>query len=216
MIEDYPANIAAMLLNDTIDVGLVPVAILPRLNEYHFVSDYCIGADGPVASVCLFSEKPLHEIKTVLLDYQSRTSAALTRVLLKNYWKLDPVLEDTRGDEFLHRIQGDTAGLVIGDRALKQGSRSAYKYDLAEAWKAHTGLSFVFAAWVSNKPLPEDFIRAFNEANASGLDHLGEIIRDNPFPAYDLEKYYSENLSYLLDEKKKAGIKEFLHQMKAL
>ncbi|RYD80725.1 MAG: hypothetical protein EOP53_07625, partial [Sphingobacteriales bacterium] len=52
---DYPAKIAAMLLNDEIDVGLIPVAVLPKLKEHHIISDYCIGASQPVASVCLFS-----------------------------------------------------------------------------------------------------------------------------------------------------------------
>ena len=68
---DYPANIASMLLKDEIDIGLVPVAILPALKEYHIISDYCIACDGEVASVCLFSEVPVNEIQTILLDYQS-------------------------------------------------------------------------------------------------------------------------------------------------
>ena len=59
---DYPAKIAAMLENDSIDVGLVPVAILPRLKEFHIISDYCIGCDGPVGSVAIFSEIPLEKV----------------------------------------------------------------------------------------------------------------------------------------------------------
>lgn len=79
LLIDYPANIASQLINDKIDVGLVPVAILPLLKEHHVVSDYGIACDGEVASVCLFSDVPLHEIRTVLLDYQSRTSVALLK-----------------------------------------------------------------------------------------------------------------------------------------
>jgi len=56
---DYPSRIASMLLKDEIDMGLVPVAILPLMKEYYINGDYCIGSDGPVASVCLFSETPI-------------------------------------------------------------------------------------------------------------------------------------------------------------
>jgi chorismate dehydratase len=87
---DYPSKIAALLMNDDIDVGLVPVAIIPKLKEAHIITDFCIGAENEVASVCLFSEVELHEAKKILLDYQSRTSSALTRLLIRDYWKLDP------------------------------------------------------------------------------------------------------------------------------
>ena len=83
LVLDYPSKIAAMLLNDEIDVGLVPVAIIPKLSEHYIIGDYCIGAIKQVASVCLFSEEPLAEIKTVILDYQSRTSVALAKILLE-------------------------------------------------------------------------------------------------------------------------------------
>ena len=72
LVFDYPANIAHRLLNNEIDIGLVPVAVLPAMQEYHIVADYCIGCKGEVASVCLFSNVPLYEIETILLDYQRR------------------------------------------------------------------------------------------------------------------------------------------------
>ena len=83
LIEEYPSRIAAMLLNDEIDVGLVPVAIIPKLAESHIITNYCIGAEGEVASVALFSEVPIQQVTTVLLDYQSRTSVNLARILEK-------------------------------------------------------------------------------------------------------------------------------------
>jgi chorismate dehydratase len=72
-----------------------------------------------VASVCIFSEVPIHEIKEVLLDYQSRTSVRLARILLKEFWNVDPILTDAKED-FREHISGTTAGVVIGDRALEQ------------------------------------------------------------------------------------------------
>lgn len=215
LVEEYPSRIAAMLLNDEIDVGLVPVAIIPRLQQAHIVTDYCIGAEGDVASVALFSEVPVEQVTRVLLDYQSRTSVNLARVLLKEYWKLSPVQEDAKED-FRNDITGTTAGVVIGDRALEQRKISAFTYDLAGAWKAHTGLPFVFAAWVANKALPEDFTDAFNRANGYGIKHIDEVVAENPYDVYALKKYYTENISYQLDEAKRKGLALFLDKLKQL
>lgn len=119
IIEEYPAKIAAMLLNDEIDAGLVPVAIIPKLREYYIISDYCIGAERAVASVCLFSEVPLDKTEKVILDYQSKTSVALARILIDHYWKLQVVFEDAK-ENFRDEIKGTTAAVVIGDRAFEQ------------------------------------------------------------------------------------------------
>ena len=77
LIAAYPSRLADMLINKEIDVGLIPVAAIPELSSYHIVGEYCIGAEGEIASVCLFSEVPMSEIKKVYLDYQSRSSVAL-------------------------------------------------------------------------------------------------------------------------------------------
>ena len=204
-----------MLQEDRIDIGLIPVAVLPLMKEYHVISDYCIGTRGPVASVGIFSEAPMEKIGTVLLDYQSRTSVALARILLKEYWRSDAHLEDAQSEEYRHRILGDVAGLVIGDRALDQGLISPYNFDLGEAWKQHTGLDFVFAAWVSNKPLDPEFISHFNAANAMGLEHIDDLIREIGPSAHDLRKYYTQNISYVLDDAKKAGMALFLEKVKS-
>lgn len=209
LLLDYPARIAKMLQEDEVDIGLVPVAAIPRLKEHHIISDYCIGTSGEVASVCLFSNVPMAEIKSVLLDYQSRTSVALFRLLLKEYWKISPTLiEGTPGYE--HDIGGTTAGLVIGDRALQQRKRSPYIYDLGSAWKDMTGLPFVFAAWVANKALPPSFIDSFNAATGKGFAHLEAIVSAHPFPAYDLHAYYTANIDYRLDAEKRKALKLFL------
>ncbi|MEP6675275.1 MAG: menaquinone biosynthesis protein [Ferruginibacter sp.] len=209
---DYPANIAAMLLKDETDIGLIPVAVIPKMQEYHIISEYCIGCDGEVASVCLFSDVPINEIKTILLDYQSRTSVALLKILLKEHWNIAPELVATTAG-YENNISGTTAALVIGDRALKQRSRSAYIYDLGAAWKEMTGLPFVFAAWIANKKLPEDFIHAFNTATGAGMQHIDAIVAANVFPDYSLHQYYTKNIDYQLDDEKREGLKLFLRKI---
>ena len=216
LVEDYPARIAQMLIDGEADIGLIPVAATLKMKSWNVVGDYCIGCDGPVASVCIFSEKPMEEVEHVYLDYQSRTSVNLARVLLKEYWKKDVELVDASGEDYRDQIKGTTAGVVIGDRALEQRLRSPYIYDLGEAWKAHTGLPFVFAAWIANKKLPEEFMRSFNEANGLGLQQLDAVIAENPFPAYDLDTYYRKNISYALTEEKRSGMQLFLSRLKAV
>ncbi|MGE7776049.1 menaquinone biosynthetic enzyme MqnA/MqnD family protein [Chitinophaga sp. NPDC101104] len=206
---DYPAKIAGELVDGTVDVGLVPVAIIPKMKESHIISDFCIGAEGPVASVCLFSEVPLQDIKRIYLDYQSRTSVALLKVLVREYWRLDVEFVETTG-EFQHLITGTDAALVIGDRALHQRLISSFVYDLAEHWIRFTSLPFVFAAWISNKPLDIKFIQQFNDANAIGLNNIPAVVGENTYGAYDLTVYYTKNISYRLTPSKRQGLSRFL------
>ena len=207
---DYPSKIAQWLIDGEVDMGLVPVAVIPQLPQSYIVSDYCIGADGAVSSVCMFSEVPAEEIKTVILDYQSRTSNELAQVLLKDYWKISPDIIYSQ-EEYRRQISGTTAGVVIGDRAFEQKTISKYHFDLGEAWKHLTGLPFVFAAWISNKPMTEDFIKEFNKANAFGIKHISEVINtiENKF-GIDLNQYFSRNIQYQLDDDKREALQKFL------
>jgi chorismate dehydratase len=211
---DFPSAVAESLIQGTIDIGLVPVAIIPHLAYSEIITDYCIGADGPVASVCLFSQVPLEEITTVLLDYQSRTSVALAKVLLKNYWKKSVVFKAATPG-FEASISGSTAAVVIGDRALQLQSTAAYAYDLAKAWKAFTGLPFVFAAWVANKPIPANFVADFNEANRIGLLQIEKVVSLHADIDYDLKHYFTQNISYHFNKEKKAGLELFLSYLQS-
>ncbi len=212
LVTEYPSRIADMLLTDDIDIGLVPVSIIHNMAEYHFNTRFCIGCDGPVASVCLFSERPLGEIERVLLDYQSRTSVALAEILFRKHWKKNPVFEHA-GPDFISRIGGNTAAVVIGDRALALRSSSAYVYDLGEAWKEMTGLPFVFAAWISNKVLNPTWVERFDQANAFGLQNIQEAIKNEPAHSMNLYSYYTDFLSYELNEEKKKGLNLFLSML---
>ena len=209
LILDYPANLAQSLKDGDIDMALLPVAVILSIPGARIVSDYGIAADGEVASVAIFSKVPMEEIECLYLDYQSRTSVQLAQVLLKHFWK-KTVTVLKADPEYINSIQGNTAGVIIGDRALEQRPNFPYIYDLASAWKDWTGLPFVFAAWVANKELPEDFLLRFNAANGEGLSHIDEVVADNPFQAYNLQTYYRENIHYHLNEAKKKGLERFL------
>ena len=214
LMKAYPAQIAQALLDDTIDIGLVPVAVIPLLKQPNLISKYVIGTEGEVASVALFSQVPMDQIEKVYLDYQSRTSVALAKILFKHYWKKEvEFLNATEG--YINQINGTTAGIIIGDRALVSLDKFEHIYDLGSAWKAYSGLPFVFAAWVANKPIPLEFMEAFDAANGYGLSHLEDVIALIPAieQVYDLHKYYTENISYELTPEKKAGLDKFLEAL---
>ena len=215
LMKAYPAQIAQALLDDTIDIGLVPVAIMPLLKHPQLVSKYVIGTEGEVASVALFSQVPMDEIEKVYLDYQSKTSVALAKILFKQFWKKEVVfMNATEG--YMDQISGSTAGVIIGDRALASLNRFEHIYDLGSAWKQYSGLPFVFAAWIANKPIPSEFMEAFDAANGYGLSHLKDVIAlipDNE-QVFDLYKYYTQNISYELTPEKRAGLAQFLEALK--
>lgn len=213
---DIPSVCAAKLVSGEADLGLVPVAVIPELTTPHIISDYCIGAVGKVKTVCIYSDVPIEEVKSLYLDYHSKTSVALAKVLLEHYWQLNPIFLDTK-EGYIKNIGGTTAGLVIGDRTIGLSERFKYVYDLGETWAKYTeGLPFVFAAWVSNKKLPDAFIKKFNEALKIGLEQIPQLIFILPtqYFAFDLKEYFTENISYTLDAPKKMALKRFLHEIK--
>lgn len=212
---DYPAELAKQLKEGRIDVALLPVAAIASIADAKIISDYGIAAEGNVASVALFSQVPMGEIEEVYLDYQSRTSVLLAKVLLKHYWKKEVVFKDA-GEQYIKSIEDNTAGVIIGDRALEQLNNFEYVYDLANEWKEFCGLPFVFAAWVTNKDLPQGFIHDFNQANAVGLDKIDLIVANTVFPHYDLKKYYTQHIQYHIDDRKKQGLDKFLSLIQTL
>jgi chorismate dehydratase len=212
---DSPALCAEKLLNHEADIGLVPVAIMPFLKNPQIVVPYCIGADGKVGTVCLFSEVPMEEIKTIYLDYQSRTSVELVRILCKEYWNAD-VRFAKAFPGYESEIKGTTAGVIIGDRAIHLSSDYNYVYDLAEAWKLMTGLPFVFAAWVSCKEMDPDFLMEFNKALQFGLDNRDKLLEKYAYlnnERFDVKNYLYQNIQYDLTEDKQQGLELFLKKL---
>ena len=213
---DIPSVCADKLLKNKADIGLVPVAIIPLLKDYTIVSDFCIGAVGAVGSVMLYSDVPLEKIENIYLDYQSRTSIALVKIIAINYWKIKPNWMEAK-ENYETGISGSTAAVVIGDRTFEMRNKFKYCYDLAEAWTNYTGLPFVFACWVSNKQLPFQFIRQFNQAMKYGVDNIERMINewelDKKYNT-NVSKYLNNNISYNYDLAKQKGMKLFLEYLK--
>lgn len=214
LVLDHPANLVRRLAAGEVDLALIPVGAMPSIPGARIVSGHCIGTEGEVASVAVFSESPLEGIRKVWLDYQSRTSVRLCRILFERHLGMKDVhFLDATDDSYLEGIRGETAGLVIGDRALRLHGRFPHLFDLGRLWREYTGLPFVFACWVATKDLDPGFIQAFDEANRAGLDDLEDAVRGIRIPEYDMQRYFRENISYRLDDAKREGMRLFLDML---
>ena len=213
---DIPSTCADKLLSNKIDIGLVPIVVLKQMHNAHIVSDFCIGADGAVDTVCLFSDVSIEEIESIFLDYQSKSSVELLKILLKEYWQVSPKLIKAKAN-YEKQIKEEKAGLIIGDRGFQYQNKFEYVYDLSAIWKLHTGLPFVFACWIANKKIDEDFIKEFNTALSFGLQNTQKAI-DSTAAIYSHCKnpadYLNNKISYILDADKKEGMALFLGKVK--
>jgi len=210
--KDIPSVCAQKLLNNEVDLGLIPVAVIPKLEQAEIISDFCIGASGPVRSVILVSYKPLDKVDTILLDYHSRSSVLLTRILAKKFWKIDVKWANTT-EGFETKVKENEGAVVIGDKALAIEKNFPYVYDLAEEWIKNTGLQFVFAAWVSRRKLGDTFNKAFNNSLQYGINHIEEMINTYDFsflPHHvNIKEYFKKNIDYILGQEKRKALDLF-------
>ena len=211
---DIPSVCAEKLIHENVDIGLVPVVVLKQMKNPYIISDFCIGANGAVDTVCLFSDVPIHKIKTIFLDYQSRTSVELLKVLLDEYWRISPeILFSEAGYE--DDIKGNKAGLIIGDRAVQYQNNFDYTYDLADIWKLYTGLPFVFACWIANKKIENSFQLEFNKALSFGVNNINKAIDliGGDYHSNIPNDYLNNKISYQLDDEKRNAMQLFLEKI---
>lgn len=211
---DIPSECARKLIAGEADVGLVPVAALRSIPDYKIISPYCIGANGKVDSVKLYSHVPVKEIRKVILDYQSKTSVALVKILAKELWKIEP--EWIAGEEgFEKNIEGTTAAVVIGDRTFSLNGNFEHEYDLSESWYELTRLPFAFAVWASRKEFSAESELRFAAALEYGISHITEVVEFNQpyYPHTDIKSYLTERISYRLTPEMRKGMELFLHKL---
>jgi len=214
--QDIPADCAQKLSDKLVDVGLIPIAKLADIPNGRIISDYCIGAKEAVKTVLLMSRVPMDAISDVYLDSESRTSVNLIKVLAKNFllkdwqWKEGP---KNFPDPNLHQ-----SIVLIGDKTYKARQNYPFVYDLAELWFEFTGKPFVFAAWVANCDLPDDFISEFNSALSYGLHNIDAAldVYADEWQKEELKNYLTNYISYDLDREKKEGMNLFLEYLKEL
>jgi predicted solute-binding protein len=215
---DIPSECARLLHAGAIDLGLIPSIEYLRGGPYEIVPDLAIASDGPVASVTIFSTRPMADVRSIALDTSSRTSVALVRVLCKRLFRINPALESygPNLDDMLSRCD---AALIIGDKALFQepGESAANvveKIDLGEAWQQLTGLPFVYAFWAGPpQVLTPDDVRALVRARDEGVQRpealAREYLADTPqWQALGAE-YLRDNIKYHLGDREREGLQLF-------
>lgn len=193
---DIPSDCASKLIEKQVDIGLIPVAAIPFVPNAQIISSFCIGSIGAVDSVFIFSDVPVEKIKTLKLDPQSRTSNNLAKVLLKNHFK---VAVDFTTDQ----SATTDAMVLIGDRTFGRKGDFNYAYDMGEEWMKFTGLPFMYAAWVANKPLSETFLKDFDAALAKGIKNIPTVITQLPANGgIDIANYLQKKLNFNLTPEK--------------
>ena len=210
-----PSRLAAQLAAGQLDVGLIPAVEYLRAGDYGMVPGLAIATRGPVLSVTLFSRVPWADIRSVALDEGSRTSAALTQILLRTRHGVVPQVESLPIDAAADDLQTD-AVLLIGDRAMKACLPGfGYAYDLGEEWAEWTGLPMVFAVWAVRPgvELSPEVVSAFHAAKRLGLANAGRIAaREAPKLGLDAgfcRRYLTNILHYDLGPRERAGLARF-------
>lgn len=211
---DVPAKCAELLHDGRVDLGLIP-AIEYLRGDYAIVPDISIASNGDVATVAVFTRKPIGEVETLALDLSSRTSVALTRVLCAKRWHIAPKFTPAEPDLEAMLRRADAA-LVIGDPAFEIDpvKHQVTKIDLGAEWKALTGLPFVYAMWVGRPGAASaEQCRALQAARDRGLESLGAIAKQVGGGDARLEQralvYLRDNLKYGLGPDEQAGLRRF-------
>ena len=227
LVLDLPSRLADRLAAGELDAALIPSVEAFRHPECRIVSNACIACHGPVWSVRLLFRTPPHRVESLALDEGSRTSAALSQILLQKRFGIRPKLRIMGMEEdVIHDTRDDDAVLVIGDRAMSPDLQTVSpsggvnrevieQWDLGEEWLKETGLPFVFAMWVERQGI----------ADSARLAHLLEQARDRGVakfdelttryaPAFHLSlescnRYFRQHLGFYLDEPEQAGLAKF-------
>ncbi|CAN5704256.1 menaquinone biosynthesis protein [soil metagenome] len=210
---DPPSRCAARLHEHSIDVGMIPTIEYCRGPEYRIVPGMGIVSDGAVASVALFTTKPLRMITTIAADTSSRTSNALLRILCRQQFGIDPEFHPMPPDAE-RMLQECDAALIIGDPALfiEPTAAGVEKIDLGEQWTSMTGLPFVWAFWAGRPDaLDREALDALTEARDAGVAASDQVATDycGPERAPVGRAYLRDNIHYYLGEREEAGLRRY-------
>lgn len=197
LVFDLPSRLAERLDQSDLDVALIPSIELLQNPQYAVVSDACIACKGPVWSVRLLSRVPFDRVRSVALDEGSRTSVALTKILLAEKFGTDPATSNLRMQDDPFAVQTD-ALLIIGDRAMNSSnSQFPYQWDLGDQWLKLTGLPFVFAMWTARRGVDLNGLEfQLGRARDEGVKNVEQIAREQ---CSNYELSYEQTLSYLRD-----------------
>jgi chorismate dehydratase len=224
--DEAPSRCAEMLKAGQCEIALIPVIELQRIPGLRIVPEVAVASKKRVRSVLIASRRPLEEVRRLTLDPASRTSQTLVKILfLRRYGFLPECAERAMGPSVESRSLFDDAdaALVIGDPAMRLEASSRGLdlkiYDLAEEWRAMTGLPFVFAVWAAREDagasasglpslpgLVDDLIAAKREGIGNIERIATQYTSELELPRSELLDYLSQNVNYDLDDENLAGM----------
>ncbi len=214
LVLDVPSRLADLLAEGRLDVALIPAIEYFRAGTYTVVPDLSIASDGPVLSVTLFSRVPWAGVRRVALDAGSRTSAALTQILLRQRHGVRPEVVPLPLDRAAEDVDAD-AVLLIGDRAMHACLPGfQFAFDLGQEWRDWTGLPFVYAFWAVREGVDLGPVEAaLHEAKRRGLERIGPIAaREAPrlglTPGF-CRRYLQSIIRFDLGERELRGLRHY-------
>jgi chorismate dehydratase len=226
---DAPSVCAAKLASGEADVGLIPSIEYQRIPGLRVVRGLGIAASSEVRSVLLVSDVSREKIRSVSLDPASRTSAALTRILLSRRYGLAPAYFEGASEssdpsaEARRRHSGFGASatsakadarLIIGDPALKARLNGHVVLDLAAEWRAFSGHPFVFAFWAARAEAASPEVAGLlRRSYDAGQAHFDSLVADEAaqtgLSEPVVEDYLRHALHYELDDGDLEGLSLF-------
>lgn len=214
VIFDTPSGCYQRLMQNDVDVALIPTIGTQSNTEVRALKGLGIAALSRTESVYLFTTKPLDRIKTVLCDPSSLTSVMLSKIILQAKYENRPEFLSGSAESIHEILRLFDAALVIGDEAILADKSDYDHYDLATEWYSITGFPFVFALWGSKRNLSADerdiFFQAFRRASENWDAIYDQAARMLAVDVHFLKRYYNENLRYHLTRSDYEGLLRFL------
>jgi chorismate dehydratase len=215
LVHDVPSSLADRMARGELDVALLPVAGLAEIPGLEIVPGLAIVSRGPARSVLLVSKCPPSEVRRVALDPESRTSNAMTRVLLAEHWGTRPEFEIGKLD-LDENLRSFDAVLRMGDKALFENvPEGTVAHDLGEVWTASTGLPFVYAVWaIREGVLDRELYQAFHQSKRQGTKMIDAIAEDYTWEGRQYPElsraYLRESIRFLLGADAMRGLRRFM------
>lgn len=206
-----PSDCLKHFVEGQADMALLPASVVPALKASEMITDYCIGASGPVRTSVLLSDSSVGEIKRIFVDPEARTSVQLAGYLAANRWSVAPEWYELSDLGALSKGAPGDAFLLVGDKVFDFERQFACVLDLAEEWKAATSLPFVFSVWMAHKGTSIEVMDALQLALTFGVEHTYEAILEadrgmDPCEAY---QYLTRNIDYIFDAQKRQALQKF-------
>lgn len=222
---ELPSRLADRMHRGQLDIALLPIVeYLRHRDSYRPISNVGIACRGPVWSVRILFRVPPEKARTLGTDEGSRTSVALSQVLLASrYGNLLDEIPFPLGTEPTD-CPAD-AVLIIGDRAMNPerfANDFICDWDLGLEWFRETGLPFIFAMWIARNDSfgSQETIDALESSRDQGLLHVEQLVERHS-AQYGLSpeacrEYLTHYLRFQVGETELAGLEEFASRCEKL